>query len=169
MSLVEFKIDKLSELKLIGVSGFSHNPYDGNPNLISKLWNIFSHLTEKYKKLLKQKIIFGKDYEFDIWNEKEQAEGKFKKSFVGVEVRDLSDIPIEFDIMIVPKSKYAVCKMQGKIPGVFKSPIDEKFPSDKHPRAMSGNHHWYFQLYTDEFQDGNSESSVLYHYLAIKE
>ncbi len=115
---MEPKIISKKELHLIGCI-FYGNPFHSakgwdTANEIGKLWQKFDILMKKNKENL-QKYLVDSDvsYEVHIDPEISKEENKWYV-FVGSEVENLEEMPLEMFYKIMPKTRYALFTSKGK-------------------------------------------------------
>lgn len=114
---LKVEITGLKMLKLIGCVYYG-DPFHSNEewsveNEIGLLWNRFYKLCEKYEDILQKKMVNDKAYEVHLQPEDYKETGKFYV-YVGVEVREIEEMPLEMFCKTFPMTKYAVFTFKGE-------------------------------------------------------
>jgi predicted transcriptional regulator YdeE len=152
------------QTQLIGFSFFG-DPFRLSPgwteeNEIGLLWQRFMRYLEQYGAHLAPAIKnSGTFYEVHIYNEETQEKGTFEV-FVGAELADVRQTPLEMLIKVLPATTYAIFTIQGEaIVGDWPRHIyGEWLPHSDYEIA----HQYHVQYYTDQFKgmDRLAESSL---------
>jgi AraC family transcriptional regulator len=89
--------------------GWSHE------NPIGQLWERFNQFFDRTPGYSQGRAVKpGIGYEINIWNEEEYQESKCFYVFVGVEVNQLDDMPLEVVGKVLPAGTYAHLTPRGK-------------------------------------------------------
>ena len=135
-------------------------------NEIGKLWQKFIELFGKRGKEIKNYVINP-----DIFYEVHLMPDDYKKTkkyyiFVGVEVKDIKEIPMEMFLKSFPKVKYAIFTFKGKDMFTGSEYIyNEWLPNSKYKDA----HPYQIQAYDSKRHFGlDNEKSELDYYIPIK-
>ncbi len=84
-------------------------------NPIGQLWQRFNRFFDSTPDFIKSRAVSpGIGYEINIWNEEEYQETKCFYVFVGVEVDQLDDMPLEVVGKVLPAGTYAHLIPRGK-------------------------------------------------------
>ena len=111
---------KIVEKKAMILAGFSFygNPFEtrdpwSEENEIGKLWARFMKFFQDNIEKMKDEIVNPSNfYEVQITHPETQEKGEFEV-FVGVQVSDLEQLPVEFVEKSIPASRYAIFTFQG--------------------------------------------------------
>ena len=135
-------------------------------NEIGRLWNRFMAYFSQHRHRIKHVTTDQSMYEVHIQHQETEATGEYEV-FVGLEVEDLEDMPIEMTVKILPAVSYAVFTLRG-----------EQITSDWHKMiyqewmANSGYQAAYdygFQCYDERFKGlDRIQESVLDVYVPVK-
>ena len=167
---MEPKIIEKKEISLIG-SVYYGNPFHSakgwtTENEIGKTWKRFMQLCIKNEAFLKKFVIAPKiAYEVHIAPEAPEDKKEFYV-FVGVEVKNLSEMPLEMFGKILPAAKYALFTFKWKqmISGGHYI-YDEWLPKSGYKEAYP----YQIQVYNEESYKGvNSEESEIEYWVPIK-
>ena len=115
---MEPKSFKRAQLNLVGFS-FYGDPLRLSPgwteeNEIGRLWSRFMAYAEQYREQMGAIVTNpGIAYEVHIYNDDTMATGVFEV-FVGVELADTAQAPIDTVIKVLPETQYAVFTIQGQ-------------------------------------------------------
>ncbi|MFW6144407.1 MAG: GyrI-like domain-containing protein [Candidatus Natronoplasma sp.] len=82
---------------------------------IDELWSRFAEFCREEWDSIEKKVVDPElSYEIQLWDREElEEEGKLQ-IFVGVEVEDLDELPLELSGKVLPSSKYISFKLRGK-------------------------------------------------------
>ncbi|MFX0094744.1 MAG: GyrI-like domain-containing protein [Candidatus Hodarchaeota archaeon] len=142
------KIIEKEAIKLIGTIFYGKMSGGGwsAENPIGKTWQRWGKFREANWDLIKDKVV-NPDiaYEIHVWNEKEYKETGFFSAFVGLEVKDLDDVPLELVSMVLPASTYAIYTAKGK--EITTTRTDEVLPELDYPRLEIREYRWEIQAY----------------------
>jgi len=157
-------IDK-GKITLVGMV-FYGDPFKeqkgwSSENEIGKLWKRFVPKEE----IIKNKVGKGA-YEVHI-EPKEYKETKNFYVFVGVEVDEVEDLPLETFVKVLPASKYAVFTLKGKeITSNWPDMIyKEWLPKSGYEEA----HKFIIEYYDDRFKGTDNLESELDIYVPVKQ
>jgi len=151
---MEPKFITLAQLNLVGFS-FYGDPFRLSPgwseeNEIGRLWTRFMAYVEQYQERMKPVAAnVGIAYEVHIYNEETITTGLFEV-FVGVELADITRVPIDMVIKVLPSTQYAVFTLQGEAivsdwpQGIYQ----EWLPNSKYELA----HDYHIQYHDGSFK-----------------
>lgn len=162
-------ITKKSEIKLVGMSFFG-DPFDASDawteeNQIGRLWQRFmTYFHQNFadiKHIVEEKVL----YEVHIYHPETVEKGHFE-IFVGVEVEQLQDTPIELLVKVLPECDYAVFSLAGElIASDWEMEIEAWLAQSNYQR----NYPFSYQYYDERFKGlENMAESVLDVYLPIE-
>ena len=167
---LEPTIVERSQIILVGFSFFG-DPFATSggwteENEIGRLWSRFgaymAHHGERIRHIKAPEV----GYEVHIWQEETAATGHFEV-FVGVEVTQLEDVPVELSVKLLPPTTYAVFTLQGK-------QIVSDWPQRIYSEWMPGSgyqtaHSYMFELYDQRFKGmDHLDESALDAYIPVK-
>lgn len=114
---MESKIVETQQMILVGL-GFYGDPFRlsagwTEENEIGRLWNRFMAFLSQHHDRIKHFKGERVAYELQIYHEDTPRTGEFEV-FVGVEVEELEDLPIEMSVKILPPATYAVFALEGE-------------------------------------------------------
>ncbi len=150
--------------------GFQHhgsmlNKKDPIEDQIEALWGRFSRFCQESWPAIKDKVVNPKlSYELQIWDEKELQDSGDVYVFVGVEVEELKDIPLELSGKVLPAGKYIYFKLKGKEIKTWEEDIlQDWFPRDDYWIRSFEDHLFHVQCFHEEKFKGieNLEDSEL--------
>jgi AraC family transcriptional regulator len=163
-------VDK-AQIILLGL-GFFGDPFASSggwteENEIGRLWGRFMVYLEHNGDRIRHVKDSTVSYEVHIWDEEAASRGHFEV-FVGLEVEELEDVPVEVVAKILPPTKYAVFTLRGEqITSDWPKMIYEDW------MARSGYqeaHRYLIQAYDQRFKGLHDlEESELDIYVPIKE
>ncbi len=152
------------QLKLVGFS-FYGDPFRLSPgwteeNEIGRLWVRFMDFIQKHNEQMQSSVINpGIAYEVHIYNEQTLETGLFEV-FVGVELADTAQPPLETVIKVLPATQYAVFTIHGEaIVGDWPQAIYQNWlPNSAYELA----HNFHIQYHDGSFKgfDQLDESSL---------
>jgi predicted transcriptional regulator YdeE len=108
-------IDK-KKIKLVGIDYYG-DPFRGGEgwsmqNVVGRLWQRFEDAYRKREASLKHRV---NDAGYELWIDFEGEEtGENKYIFVGMEVAEFEDVPLEFVTRELPETRYAVYTLRGE-------------------------------------------------------
>jgi len=114
---VDPKILERGKMNLVGMTHYGPIGGEGwsEENQIGKLWQRFNKFCEMKWVSIEDRVINPKlGYEVSIWNEDEFKETGDFCIFVGVEVEQLEEVPLELFGKILPAGTYAYFTLKGK-------------------------------------------------------
>jgi predicted transcriptional regulator YdeE len=135
-------------------------------NEIGRLWNRFVAYMASRGGSIKHTKNPKVQYEVHIAHEETAAKGHFEV-FVGIEVAQLEDLPIEVSVKMLPPTKYAVFTLKGKqITSDWPKTIyHEWMPESRYQAAYP----YMFQLYDRRFKGlEHLDASELDAYVPVK-
>jgi len=91
-------------------------------------------------------------YEVHIWNQEHWKETGNFEVFVGAEVENLKDMPLELDGKALPKTHYARLTVKGDEIKTWESKLADVLPSDKYPQAKFNGMQFIIQCYDERFK-----------------
>jgi AraC family transcriptional regulator len=135
-------------------------------NEIGRLWNKFVAYMAHHGDCIKHIKNPEACYEVHIAHEETATKGHFEV-FVGVEISQLEDLPIEISVKMLPPTKYAVFTLKGK---QITSDWPKMIYHDWMPGSgYQGAHSFMFQLYDRRFRGlEHLDASVLDAYVPVK-
>jgi predicted transcriptional regulator YdeE len=158
------------QLMLVGFSFFG-DPFAASggwteENEIGRLWSRFGAYLAQHGERIKHRPDPEASYEVHITHEETATKGHFE-IFVGVQVAQLEDVPVELSVKILPPTQYAVFTLKGKQivsdwPRVI---YHEWLPSSVYQEA----HPYMFEFYDQRFKGLNDlEGSAIDVYVPVK-
>lgn len=167
---MEPRIIERNEMLVAGMV-FHGDPSSGGngwseDNEVGKLWTRFSRFWENHRDRMKNIVDPGKLYE--IWIEpSDYKDTKESCLMIGVEIREVGDLPLELSFKVFPATKYAVFTLKGD---TIKTNWGDKIYKKWLPKSgYQEAHKFLFEVYDDRFKGlddlTNSELDV---YLPIK-
>jgi AraC family transcriptional regulator len=140
-------------MTLAGMSYYGSLTGEGwsRENPIGQLWERFNRFFDQNPSFAQQQAVKpGIGYEISIWNEEELQESKCFYVFVGVEVQQLDDMPLELVGKVLPASSYAHLTPQGReITTWERTFYDEWLPGSGYQLATYGDYHCQIQAYEE--------------------
>jgi predicted transcriptional regulator YdeE len=129
----------------IGGEGWSEE------NMIGQLWSRFNRFCETKWSLIEEHVLNPKvGFEVTIWNEQELQETKCITVFVGVEVDQLKEMPLELVAKSLPAGTYAHLTPQGEqIETWEKALYDEWLPQSGYRLASYADVHFQMLAYEE--------------------
>lgn len=134
-------------------------------NEIGRLWNRFMAYLTQHRHRIKHVRSDEVMYEVHVYHEETAQTGEFEV-FVGLEVEDLADLPIELSVKVLPPVTYAVFSLHGEQitsdwPLMI---ITEWLPSS----GYQSDHAYSIQRYDERFKGLEQiEESVLEVYFPV--
>lgn len=157
-----------SQILLVGFSFFG-NPFATHAgwteeNEIGRLWNRFIEYRGKNPTVIKYIQNEHVAYELHIEHAETKQTGEYEV-FVGVQVENLENIPVEITIKILPPATYAVFTLHGtEITSDWNRMIGEWLRQTGYRKAFN----YGFQYYDKRFKGiQNVEESVLDIYIPV--
>lgn len=158
---------KIIEKDRLFLTGFSFygDPFQfagdwSEDNEIGRVWKRFGNYALNHKKELTYLKNKNTSYEVHIYNQETQTKGHFEV-FVGCEIENINDVPVDLLIKILPPAKYAVFTIRGK--SIVSSDWHKKMYSEWIPNAgLSRTHTYNIQIYDKRFKgmDRINESEI---------
>lgn len=170
MKPAKVEIVERGQMLLVGF-GFFGDPFAlsgewTEENEIGRLWNRFlAYMTENPDRLRHLKEP-GVAYEVHVEHGETIQRGNYEV-FVGMEVEELEDVPVEFLVKILPPTKYAVFTLGGEdiISDWGRMIFYEWMPGSGYERS----HKYGLQLYDSRFKSmDNLEDSEIDVYIPVK-
>lgn len=165
---MEPKIVDRAQITLVGFSFFG-DPFKlsggwTEENEIGRLWQRFMTYFVAQRERLKHVVSATVCYELHIEHAETRRTGEYEV-FVGVEVNQLEDVPVEITIKILPASTYAVFTLTGReITSDWPNAIEAWLTQSIYRRAAT----YGFQYYDERFKDmQHIEESVLDVYVPV--
>lgn len=164
---MEHKIVEKEEMKLIGLN--YHGSITENDaafeEKVEDLWRRLSEFCITKWDSIEDKVVDPElSYEVQVWNEEELDQSGKMDIFVGMESKDLENIPLELVAKVLPEGKYLSFTLEGEeIQGWEEYLLQEWFPeSDYWPRTF-GDRLFHVQCFHKEKFKGveNIEESEL--------
>ena len=165
---MEPKIVQRDQMMLVGFS-FYGDPFAESSgwteeNEIGRLWHRFEAFTTDYPDAIPHVTDKNVAYEVHI-ESAETARKGYREVFVGVEVDQLTDIPVELLVKVLPAVTYAVFTLRGEQIAADWSMIIGEWLS-RSPYEPVGN--YGIQRYDERFQGvDNMEASELEVYVPV--
>ena len=166
---MEPKIIQLPELVLAGFSFFG-DPFQlsggwTEENEIGRLWNRFMSYIMQYSSQLPPLEEERVSYEVHIMHPETKERGEYEV-FVGMHIKHLEGVPLEFCVKVLPASEYAVFTLQGQ---QIASDWEQTVVADWFARSgYTGDERFGFQRYDERFKGlERIEESVLDIYVPI--
>jgi predicted transcriptional regulator YdeE len=167
---MEPTIVERNQIVLVGLSFFG-DPFAASggwteENEIGRLWNRFTAYMAHHGDRIKHIKNPAVGYEVHIEHEETAAKGHFEV-FVGVEVAQLEDVPVEMSVKILPPTQYAVFTLKGKqiISDWPRMIYQEWMPESGYQEA----HPYMFELYDQRFKGLKQlEASAVDAYIPVK-
>jgi len=159
-----------NRIMLVGFSFFG-DPFAASggwteENEIGRLWNRFvayvTHHGDRIKHIKDPEV----GYEVHITHEETTAKGHYEV-FVGVEIAQLEDVPVELSVKILPPTKYAVFTLKGEqITSDWPRMIyHEWMPTSGYQEAYP----YIFELYDQRFKGlKHLEASAIDAYVPVR-
>jgi len=115
--MVEPVLIEREQMWLVGLSFFG-DPFATSAgwteeNEIGRLWSRAMALLQHHSETLASRVVGGISYEVHIADQEAITKGEFEV-FVGVEVRDLDDVPLDFCVKVLPATPYAMFTLKGQ-------------------------------------------------------
>lgn len=162
------KIIESSRLILVGMDFFGDPCAIASPwseeNEIGKLWKRFMHFLGKKADTIQHKADPSVGFEVHIETDETKSIGH-REVFVGIEVSELEEVPLELVVKFLPPTKYAVFTLKG---AEITSDWGKLIYQDWLPQSGFTSHHSYLiERYDERFKglEGkeleNSELDVL--------
>jgi predicted transcriptional regulator YdeE len=167
---VEPTIVKTDERILVGVS-FYGDPFEfksgwSEENEIGRTWKRFMALLEEHRPQLRHVVTDTVAFEVHIYSAETMQTGEFEV-FVGLEVAELEDVPLQLSVKILPRATYAVFTLVGEqITSDWSMLIfGEWLPA----AGYEGQHTHSIQLYDERFKGLDAiGDSVLEVHIPVK-
>lgn len=167
---MEPTIVERDQILLAGL-GFFGDPFAASggwteENEIGRLWNRFGAYTAHHGDRIKHIESSCVYYEVHITHAETAEKGHFEV-FVGVEIAQLEDLPVEMSVKMLPSTTYAVFTLKGK-------QITSDWPRMIYQEWMPGSgyeeaYRYTFQLYDQRFKGLDElDASALDVYVPIK-
>ena len=167
---MEPRIVEAQQMLLVGFSFFG-DPFQVSggwteENEIGRTWKRFRSFLEEHPERLKHVTADEVAYEVHIYHEETPQTGEFEV-FVGLEVEELEEVPLEVCVKILPPAAYAVFTLQGE-------QIVSDWPmmvfGEWLPQAgYVGEHTHSIQRYDERFKGVDSiAESILEIYIPVK-
>jgi predicted transcriptional regulator YdeE len=166
---MELTVVEAGEMILLGF-GFYGDPFEMSAgwteeNEIGRLWKRLMSYLEKHRERVRHVKDHAVMYELHIYHEDTPRTGEFEV-FVGLEVGQLEDVPLQMSVKILPAATYAVFTLRGE-------QITSDWPwlalSDWLPTAgYAADRTHHIQRYDERFRGlDDLEESVLEVYMPI--
>lgn len=160
-----------NQIILVGFSFFG-DPFASSggwteENEIGRLWNRFVAYMEHHGDLIQHIVNPAVGYEVHIEHEETASKGHYEV-FVGIEVAQLEDLPVEVSVKILPPTKYAVFTLVGEqITSDWPKIIyGEWMPQASYQEAYP----YMFQLYDERYKGiKRLDESVIEAYIPVKQ
>ncbi len=166
-------IDK-EALKLVGVDYYGPlGSLENGKNPIENLWDRFAAFCENRWYTIED-IVVEEDvsYEVHMWNQEELEETRNFMAFIGVEIEELVNVPIELVVKVIPESRYARIRLVGdEIANWEELVYKEWLESSEYQVRLFGTYSLDYQRYDEKVFKGidNLEDSRLDVYIPIEE
>jgi AraC family transcriptional regulator len=166
---MEPKIIEKGQMTLLGFSFFG-DPFSisgawTEENEIGRLWKRFMAYLAKHRQRIQHVKTDRVMYEVHVQHEETEVTGEHEV-FVGLEVEELEDVPVEMSVKIFPAASYAVFTLHGEqITSDWPQMILEWMSRSGYQIA----HPYNFQRYDERFKGVDQiDASVLEVYVPIK-
>ncbi len=131
---MEYEVIKKEKMYLAGLQYYGDIEQEDMTieDQIDRLWFRFATFCRSRWSIIEDKVVCPDlSYEIQIWDEEElKKEGKLS-IFVGVELEDLDDIPLELSGKVLPAGKYISFKLKGEEIKTWEEDIlQDWFPHD---------------------------------------
>jgi AraC family transcriptional regulator len=147
---------QLVEREPIVLAGMSYyGPLTGEgwsrQNPIGQLWNRFNDFFDKMPSFSQDHALNpAVGYEISIWSEREFQESKCFYVFVGIEVDQLDDMPLELVGKVLPSSTYAHLIPKGQEITSWETTFYEEWlPGSGNKLAAHGGYNFQIQAYEE--------------------
>ena len=167
---MEPKIVETGQMLLVGL-GFYGDPFSlsagwTEENEIGRLWKRFISLLAQHHGRIKHAKGEQIGYELQVYHEDTPSTGEFEV-FVGIEVDDLEDLPLELAVKILPPVTYAVFTLAGDQIG---ADYYLKIAAEWLPQAgYQSNYRYSLQRYDERFKGiDNLAESVIEVYIPVQ-
>ena len=132
-------------------------------NAIGKLWARFNNFLRKKKNTIEH---LASESGYELWVDSELEEDSSNNSvFVGLEVNELEDVPIELGARILPETKYAVYTFKGE---EIKSDWPSKLLGWVAEAGLKQSYTYIFEYYDSQrFKGMDDASSELDVYVPV--
>lgn len=162
-------VDK-DQIILVGFSFFG-DPFEFSggwteENEIGRLWQRFMDFGKQHQGQIKHLVDPQASYEVHVYNPETQSKGHFEV-FVGMEVSELSDVPVELLVKVLPPNKYAIFTLKSEqiTSDWSKEIFQDWFPQSGYQPAGE----YGIQLYDQRFKGLDQvEESELDVYIPVK-
>jgi predicted transcriptional regulator YdeE len=167
--VMEPRIVKKGPIALLGLS-FYGDPFAASggwteENEIGRLWSRLMRYLADRGDLIRHVVDEGVAYEVHVESEETAAKG-YREVFVGIEVAQLEDVPVDLLIKILPPTTYAVFTFRGEQIASDWSMLIQQW---MHDAGYESAHRYGFQRYDERFQGvENLAESVLDVYVPVK-
>ncbi len=167
---MEPKLVETQQMLLVGFNFFG-DPFElsggwTEENEIGRTWKRFIRFQEEHPQRLKHVTTYEVAYEVHIYHEETPQTGEFEV-FVGLEVEELEEVPLELCVKILPPATYAVFTLHGE---QIVSDWAMMIFAEWLPQAgYEGEHTHSIQRYDERFKGVDSiAESILEIYIPIK-
>jgi len=117
-------------------------------NEIGKLWKRFMDFFSERSEETPPSAVPGIGYEVHIWNKDVMETGQYEV-FVGMAVKEMTEIPIDFSIKIIPETKFAVFTLSGDL-------IERDLTTDMHgwleEEGLRQTGNFIYNLYDERYR-----------------
>ncbi len=171
---MEIEIIDMEPLTLLGIDYYGPiETLRDEMTPIETLWERFSLFCKNRWYTIEDLILDESiSYEVHIWNQEELEDTKNFMAFIGVEVEELIETPVELVGKILPCGKYAKATLIGKeIEEWEKLVYKEWLENSDYQVRMFGTYSLDYQRYDDKYFKGieNLENSKLEVYIPIED
>jgi AraC family transcriptional regulator len=150
---MEPRIIEKGKATLVGMAYYGPIGGEGwsKENQIGQLWQRFNRFCETKWQLIEDHVINPKvAYEVAIWNEDEFEETQGFYVFVGVEVEQIADLPLELVSTVLPASTYAHLTPKGREITTWEGYVyNEWLPKSGYQLASLHDYHFQIQAYEE--------------------
>ena len=161
-------ITQKPEMLLVGMSFYgdpfsTHGGWEGE-NEIGRVWTRLMKFLEQNPDGIHSVTQPGVFYEVHIYNQETPTKGVFEV-FVGVQIDQLQEVPVDLLVKVLPASQYAVFTLEGEeISSDWYQSIDQWIAEAGYQRANS----FFFQYYDQRFKGVDRiEESILDIYMPV--
>jgi predicted transcriptional regulator YdeE len=167
---MEPRIVETQQMLLVGFSFFG-DPFEmaggwSEENEIGRTWTRFMSFLEKHRASIKHVVTDAVAYEVHVHHEETAQTGEFEV-FVGLEVEDLEDVPVQLTVKVLPPATYAAFTLHGEqiVSDWSKMVFAEWLPQ----AGYEGDHSHSIQRYDERFKGLDPiDESVLEIYIPVR-
>jgi predicted transcriptional regulator YdeE len=166
---MDAKIITANEWLVVGMS-FYGDPFSNaagwsEDNEIGRLWQRFMSFVSQRHEAVQHWVNPGAMLEIHVYNTETMEKGFFEV-FVGVQVAQLADVPLDCTVKVLPPATYAVFTLSGQqITSDWSKALSDWLAASAYERSYP----YIIQWYDDRFKGmDNIAESVLEAYIPVK-